>query len=203
MSGFVPWYPRGGAQGPGSNGSATIPTHPWDRVSLAGQVIPCHHARVIQGRLGLCVDKKKTLGGDGSHPTYHGIDPEPLQLVVYFSTVEQLRDFAELVKGIGPDVKVDPKPVPIDSQQLQHLASLTSVVIRSVGTVEDAGIYKRVALVLDHWLAPPSKKNKTRTPSVTYKRPVNALTGQGITAVDKLNTKPSAQGGFCGSGAKQ
>lgn len=190
MSGFVRWYPQGGAQG------NLLPTHPWDRIALGGQVIPCHHARITSGGLALLVDKKKTLGGNGGHPTYHGIDPHSIDVDVFFSTVEQAREFAFVIAAsFGPSIKGDAPVIPIEAQQLQHLGCLTTVKIRAIEAMTESGIYKVVKMKLDHWLNPPAVKGKSVSSS--HKKPINNAVTEA--AALKANPKPAAVAGFCGA----
>lgn len=193
---FERWYPIGGALGP------LTPKRTWDQVSLGNVTIPCHHASISEGGLKLAVDKKKTLGGNGSNPTYHGIDPFPLGIDVFFTTVEQISAFYEqIVKPLGPSISVDPakaEPVLIDAMQLRHLDAIQAVKIKHISAIMDgAPGWKKCRIVCDHWLKGPSPKSAKANATVTYA----GSTGNVIT--DKTaaasNPKPSAQPNFAGT----
>ena len=191
---FKRWYPIGGALGKDE------PERDWDRVILQGNVIPCHHARITQGHVKLAVDKKKTLGGNGANPTYHGIDPQSLIIEVFFTTLEQIQKFKLLCDQIGPSINADPAkqvPVQIYAQQLQHLGAITNVKVTGITAIEGDSI-KRCRIMCDHWLKPPvNKAGPSASKTVTYKYPSNKVLTDTINR--KANPKPSAQGGFCGN----
>ena len=191
---FKRWYPIGGALGKDE------PEREWDRIYLQGTIIPCHHARIVEAGLRLAVDKKKTLGGNGANPTYHGIDPHPIGIEVFFTTLEQLQKFQQMCDRLGPSINNDPaqaSPVQIYSQQLQHLTAIKHIKIRHITAIEGDSI-KRCRIMGDHWLKPPvDNTGKKASATVTYGYPKDKLTTDTIAAA--ANPKPSTQTGFCGN----
>ena len=152
------WYPPGGAIGP------LTPSKPWDQVRIGGFLLPCHHAVITAGGVELREDKKGGTGQSGASLTYHGMDPQPVTIDVFFSTVEQANNFTGVIALVGPLPGVPPRAFSIEAQALEGSA-ITAVTVRKVSALLDALPFKRITVTCRHFLPPEKTKNKPVTGS--------------------------------------
>jgi len=135
----------------------------WDRCVLGGQVLPAF-ASVTRGGIKLKEDPKKKAGSDGCHPTYHGVDPQPMQLELETYTDDDREALALIMQPYVPKEGQTPKPVSIDYPGIRFLG-ITNVQIIGVGPLVPVkpGMAKMV-VDMRHWLPPQSSRSATTTP---------------------------------------
>jgi len=185
---FRRWYPRVPDE---TTRGPLEPTRPWDRIKLGGFVLPCHHAAITSGGVELRADKKGGTGQNGAMPTFHGMDPKPLTIDLYFSTVEQADAFARIYPFLCPIPGVATHSVDIEAQAIDDLP-ITAVAVTGCSALLEAGNYKKRTLNCLHWLsAAANKKKVTGTPQASF---TNIIDEEQARA---SNPKPSAQPGFC------
>lgn len=183
---FQRWYPRGA-----DVGVPITPPKPWDQVRLGGMLLPCHHAVITAGGVELREDKKGGAGESGALPTYHGMDPKPITIDVYFNTVEQANRFNNMLPFFGPIPGIPTRVVSIEAQALAHLP-ITAVAVRAVGALLDAPPYKRITISCRHWLSSEKTKKKvTKTPT---EETGNVRRDEAERAA---NPRPTSQAAFC------
>lgn len=179
------WYPPGGASGP------MVPTKPWDRVRLGGFVLPCHHAVISVAGVALREDRKGGAGQSGALPTYHGMDPQPVTIDVFFSTVEQANSFANTLPFFAPLPGIPVRVVAIEAQAIDGLP-ISSVAVHAVSGMIDAAPFKRCTITTRHWMSPQKHKGSATS---TPKHDVGNKRAEEDAA--KQNPRPTAQPNFC------
>lgn len=185
---FRRWYPRVSDE---TTRGPIEPTRPWDRIKLGGYVLPCHHAVITAGGVELRADKKGGAGQNGSMPAFHGLDPKPLTIDLYFSTVEQANAFARIYAFICPIPGVETQSLDIEAQAIDDMP-ITAVSVTGCSALLDSAGYKRRTLSCLHWLS--SKKNKKKVTSTPTASTTNA---RSEAAAAKANPRPSTQAKFC------
>jgi hypothetical protein len=175
--------------GPGRGSSGAIAPKGWDRCVLADQVIP-GFARITRGEIRLKTDKKQKSGADGCNPTFHGMDPQAIELEIITFSDEDREALVDIIAPLVPQPGKKPAPVSIDHPSLRIL-NVSAVQIIGAGAlipVEGKPMRARMQLHMLHWL-PTSNQNATTTPAGAPKRKIpNART--------RANPAPTQQPGF-------
>jgi len=192
---FPPLGPAGGSSGP-------VVPRGWDRCVLGGDVMP-GFSRITRGGIALKVDKKKKAGAHGANPTFHGIDPQPIQLEVEtFSDVDR-EALAKISLGIrakmektakqsAAEQQKDPLPMSIDHPSLRAIG-VTSVVVMGMSAMIVLGPMKaKQTFELLDWL-PTTKELATVTPTTAPTRKPKI-----VRAGSSENVPPTKQPGFGG-----
>lgn len=176
--------------GPAKMAGGITPTG-WDRCVIAGQVLPAL-CSVMHGGIRLKIDRKPKSGADGARQTFHGLDPQPLQLELVTYSDDDREQVASILAPLKPLQDRQPKPVSFDHPSVRDLG-ITNVVIVGISAwiVVAPGVAKRV-IDFDHWQPPKSpKKSATSTPT----RAVRNSRREAAQQAAPSNPKPTAQGG--------
>lgn len=163
----------------------------WDRCVIGGQVLPAL-CSVLRGGVKLKEDPKKKAGADGERPTYHGLDPQPLELECETYSDDDREDLAGIMAPLTPVQDRPPKPVSFDHPSVRHLG-ISTVTIVEVGALMPVkpGVAK-MRIGFKHWLPPKSpKKSATATPT----RAVRNVRKEAAQKAAPSNPKPTAQAG--------
>jgi hypothetical protein len=192
MSGFDPvFFPP---LGPAKGSSGAVAPRGWNRCTLNGKVIP-GFCRITRGNIRLKVDPKKKSGANGANPTFHGIDPQAIELEITTTSDEDREALVGIIGPLVPQANRDPAPVSIDAPSLR-LIGISSVQVIGVGAllpVEGQPMKARMVIDMLHWL-PPNKKVATKTPTgAPVRKPKNERTGHPATP-----TPPTQQPGVAG-----
>jgi hypothetical protein len=181
------WYPVGG-----NYCRDLVPRQAWDRVALAGQVIPAK-SEIPQAAAAYRIDHKNAAGKDGGRPTVHGFEGRPLDIVVRPQTKEQADAVERMLLLYAPRRGGTPTPVKIQAQQIAHL-DITDVLITEVtGWRRHEGVLELVVKALVWVGASRKKKNATKTPT----RSVDNARRAADEAKQKSNPSPSEAGSIC------
>lgn len=150
--------------GPAKMAGGLKPTG-WDRCVLGGQVLPAY-CSITHGGIKLKQDKKPKAGADGCRPTYHGIDPQPLQLECLTYSDDDRESLIGIIAPLIPIPDRTPQPVSFGHPSVRHLF-ITTVQIVGVGALIPVGPgVAKMTIDLEHWLPPKSpKKSATATPT--------------------------------------
>lgn len=169
----------------------------WDRCEIGGLVLP-GHCKVTKAEIMLKIDFKKKPGSNVTKPTFHGVDPQPLELELKtFSDLDR-ETFSDQCAAFLPSGKNAPDPLKFDHPAVRHLLIDTVQVIKvhQFSPVEGKPGVATVKIDLLHWTPAPKKdKNATKTPAT--RKVKNARTG----ANQPTNPTPSKQGVATGFGS--
>jgi hypothetical protein len=174
--------------GPGGGSSGRANPKGWDRCVLANQVIP-GFVRVTRANTRLKIDHKPKPGADGGNPTFHGLDPQPIELEIMTFSDDDREQLASIVQPLLPKQGTKPTPVSIDHPSLRILGISAVQVVGGSGLIHVAPMKAKMNLELLHWL-PTKKQSATSTPKGAPKRKVQNDRKQ-------ANTPPEQQTGFC------
>jgi hypothetical protein len=176
--------------GPAKMAGEIAPTG-WDRAVIAGQVLPAH-CSVMHGEIRLKEDPKSKAGADGCRPTFHGMDPRPLQLEAITYSDEDREQLASILAPLKPLQDRAPQPVSFDHPSVRHLG-ITTVTIVGISAliVVGPGVAK-LSIEFKHWLPPKSPTNSATT---TPKRAVRNVRREAARQADPPNPLPTAQPG--------
>lgn len=163
----------------------------WDRCVLAGQVLP-GHSSILKGGLKLKKDPKDKAGTDGTHPTYHGLSPQPLEIENVTYSNEDREALASILLDLLPQPGKTPRPVSIDHPSLRILSISTVQLIGSspIMPVPDKPGATKIKIEFDQWSPPKTEKSATTTPRRATRNIRREATEQNY--VEK-NPAPTAQ----------
>lgn len=176
--------------GPASATRTKIDPQGWDRCEIGGLVLP-GHCRVTRAEIALKVDRKSKPGANVTRPTFHGVDPQPLELQLTTFSEQDRETFSDQCGALLPGGKEAPEPLKFDHPAVRHLLIDTVQVIK-VGLflpVDGKPGVATVRIELLHWTkAPKVDKNATKTPKT--RKVQNNRTGANQTS----NPTPAQQG---------
>lgn len=172
--------------GPANGSGGALNPKGWDRCTLGGQVVP-GFCRITKGGIELKADKKPKAGADGANPTFHGIDPQGVDLEITTYSDEDRESLIAVVGPLIPQPGSKPKPVSIDHPSLRPIF-ITAVQITGASALIYEGPMKaKMTLRMLHWL-PTTNASATGTPKgAPQRKPPNNRKG--------ANPAPTAQPG--------
>lgn len=165
-----------------------LPAKEWDLAIIGGQTLP-GHSKIVSGSIALKIDRKKKAGSSGANPTFHGLDPQPLELEVTTYNDADRDSLAAVVGSFIPTAAKEMKSYSFDHPAVWHLG-LSNVIVQKVGAfiIVSPGVTK-MHIGLLHWIL-PSGPSVTKTPKTAIGKVPDNRTG--------ANKKPTEQPGFGG-----
>jgi hypothetical protein len=176
--------------GPGTAIRAGFNPQGWDRCEIGGLVLP-GRCKVTKASVEVKVDRKSKPGADVTRPTFHGVDPQALELELTTYTDQDRETWADQCGVLLPSGKQAPDPVKFDHPAVRHLLIDTVQVIKvhQMTPVEGKPGVATVRIELLQWTKAPKKgKSATKTPKT--RKVTNNRNGANTAS----NPTPSARG---------
>lgn len=168
----------------------------WDLAVLGGERMP-GKSRVLKGGVKLKVDHKNKAGTDGAQPTFHGIQPQEMELEVTVWNDAQLAALATVCRKFAPKAGANSAPVALDSPWVRHLGDVVNVKVLGVGELRPGEriAERKVSFYLLHWLLPTGAGKKATSTPVKAAR---NIASDHATNRNPPNPPPTKQPGICG-----
>lgn len=164
-------FPNGSPEGPVFLGG-------WDRVLIGGDPLP-GRVEVVRGGIEVRRDKPKPTGKNGGRQsTYHGSDPEDVEIEVHCWLDKHFSYMDAFLKKHGPPTNGDaPRPTSIDAAALRHLPIRYVAIVKVSQWADSPKVTrgKMLRLVLDAFTSANTKKTVTAQPKPKRKI-ANAVT---------------------------